>query len=144
MNSHANSKHVPRVTVLIFYFIFSAKELSDADIIAIAVSLGLTALLVVFVGYFVWRARNNPPINKNNNIAGHVSTLSSSFLQWYLFIFFTTFIKAQKNHLTHEKENLYHLTTSCSFHWQDDSVGTQLICPDYFIFLICNERALNL
>ena len=74
MNSHANSKHVPRVTVLILYFIFSAKELSDVDIIAIAVSLGLTALLVVFVGYFVWRARNNPPINKNNNIAGHVST----------------------------------------------------------------------
>ena len=72
--SHANSKHVPRVTVLIFYFIFSAKELSDVDIIAIAVSLGLTAFLVVFVGYFVWRARNNPPINKNNNIAGHVST----------------------------------------------------------------------
>ena len=57
-----------------FYFIFSAKELSDVDIIAIAVSLGLTAFLVVFVGYFVWRARNNPPINKSNNIAGHVST----------------------------------------------------------------------
>nr|XP_058967846.1 uncharacterized protein LOC131794342 [Pocillopora verrucosa] len=48
-----------------------AKELSDVDIIAIAVSLGLTAFLVVFVGCFVWRARNNPPINKNNNIAGH-------------------------------------------------------------------------
>ena len=74
MNSHANSKHVPRVRVLIFYFIFSAKELSDVDIIAIAVSLGLTAFLVVVVGYFMWRARNNPPINKNNNITGHVST----------------------------------------------------------------------
>ena len=59
---------------LFFCFIFSAKELSDVDIIAIAVSLGLTAFLVVVVGYFMWRARNNPPINKNNNITGHVST----------------------------------------------------------------------
>lgn len=59
--------------VAIFVFLqfipqVSCAELSDVDITAIAVSLGLTVFLVSFVGFFMWRGRNRPPVN---NIEGH-------------------------------------------------------------------------
>lgn len=48
----------------------SCEELGAVDYIAIALSLGITVFLVSFVCFYLWRARNGPPANKNNNITG--------------------------------------------------------------------------
>lgn len=54
-------------------FYFSAGDLDNADYIAIAVSVGLTAFIVLVMGYLLWRARNRSAMG-TNNIMGQVST----------------------------------------------------------------------
>ncbi|KAJ7374559.1 hypothetical protein OS493_004897 [Desmophyllum pertusum] len=43
-----------------------AGDLDNADYIAIAVSVGLTAFIVLVMGYLLWRARNRSAMGTNN------------------------------------------------------------------------------
>lgn len=48
-------------------------DLDTVDYIAIAVSLGMTVLILAAVAFFLWRARNRSEMGTNNNMRGRTN-----------------------------------------------------------------------
>ena len=53
-------------------FTFSSGDLGTVDFIAIGISLGLTAFIVLVIGYYLWKAQHRTAMGAKNEI-GQVS-----------------------------------------------------------------------
>ena len=62
-----------------YYFLSNTKtfisdgDLGTADYVAIAVSLGMTVIILAAIAFLLWRARNRSEMGTNNNMSGRVS-----------------------------------------------------------------------
>ena len=63
------------------FFLFAAETLTTADYAAIGTSLGITVLLLAFIGFFLWRAKNRGPVTTMGGEIGQVS-LHSMPITW--------------------------------------------------------------